>query len=456
MIAIDQGAAHSRVAVMEGASPRVIPNLVGSCATPTIVAFTEDGDVRVGEAARRASFEDASGSGVLPVLGLLGRKLDARGAREVRRWAPAARLAAAPNGDLRVIVADDALSPAEIAAHLLGHFQAAAERYLAETVDEVVVAVPAAFDDIQRQAVRDAGEIVGMRVVRLVNRSAAVALGAGLANGDRRRNVAVCDFGGDGFDMSILEVDGGWVRVRATAGILAEPGVPLLEPAEALCRRALADARLAAEPIDEALLLGAQAQAACASDLVRRAFGKPPGEGYDLDDGVVRGAAVLAGILQGEVRGLVLLDATSHTLGIETRDGTFTPVIERNSTIPTRKRRVFTTIADNQTRVLVHVLQGESDLAAYNRSLHKFELVGIPRAPRGKPQIEVAFAIDVDGTMSVEAADQETDRRQAIRVHASAGLGREEVERLAALWLAKASTPSSRPSDRFISMRQTA
>ncbi len=455
MIAIDLGAAHSQVAAMAGGSPRVIPNLDGCRATPTIVGFAEDGEARVGQAARQVAFEESSGS-ILPVLGLLGRKLDARGAREVRRWAPLARLGAAANGDLRVIVVDDSLSPSEIAAHLLGQLKAAAEGYLAETVDEAVIAVPASFNDVQRQATRDAGQIAGMHVVRLVNRSTAAGLGVGLASGDRRRNVAVCDFGGDSFDASILEIDGGWVRARATAGTLAEQGEPLLEPAEAPCRRCLADARLATEPIDEVLLSGPLARAQSSSDLVQRVFGKPPRRRIDPGDGVVTGAALLAGILQGEARDLVLLDVTSHTLGIETKDGTFTPVIERNSTIPTRKRRVFTTIADNQTRVLVHVLQGESDLAAYNKSLHKFELLEIPRAPRGKPQIEVAFAIDVDGTMSVEAADQETERRQAIRVHASGGLAPLEVEQLAARWRAKAARLSPRPPDRFISMRQTA
>jgi molecular chaperone DnaK (HSP70) len=437
MIAIDLGPAHSQIAVTNGGSPRVIPGFDGCRATPTIVGFNEDGIV-------------------LPVLRLLGRKLDARGAREIRRWAPPAWLGAAANGDLRVIVGDEALSPSEIAAHLLGQLKAAAERYLAEPVDEAVIAVPAFFDDVQRQATRDAGQIAGMKVVRLVNRSTAVGLGLGLASGHRRRTLAVCDFGDDSFDLSVLEIDGGWVRVRATAGTLAKPGEPLLEPAEALCRRCLADARLESEPIDEVLLSGPRARAQCSAELVQRVFAKPPSRRVGLEDGVALGAATLAGILQGELRDLVLLDVTSHTLGIETKNGTFTPVIERNSTIPTRKKRVFTTIADHQTRVLVHVLQGESDLAAYNRSLHKFELVEIPRAPRGKPQIEVAFGIDVDGALSVEATDQETERRQAIRGQACAGLGRDEVERLAALRLAKGPALSCSPPGRLISMRQTA
>ena len=452
MIGVDLGATHSRVAVMEGASPRVIPNQDGSRATPTLVAFSEDGEPRVGEAARRQAIQDPRAS-VVAVLPLLGRKLDARAAREGGRWTRG-RLAAAVNGDLRVVVAGEALSAPEIAAHLLGHLKAAVEHQLGETVDEAVIAVPSSFNDLQRQAARDAGSIAGLRVARLVNRSTAAALGLGLESCDRR-NVAICDFGPSSFDVSILEIDDGWVQVRATAGMPDEPDEALLESAAALGRRCLADARLAPEQVDEALLLGGQAPMGV-SDMVQRVFGKPPRLRTDLDESVVRGAAIQAGILQGEVGDLVLLDVTPHTLGIETKDGTFTPVIERNTTIPTRKRRVFTTIADSQTRVLVHVLQGESDLAAYNKSLHKFELLEIPRAPRGKPQIEVAFGIDVNGAMSVEANDQETGCRQAIRVEASGGLSRAEVERLAARGLAKEPRRASSPGRRLVSMSQTA
>jgi len=454
MIGVALGATHARVAVMDSGSPHVIPSLDGALATPTLVAFSEDGEPRVGEAARRQALR-APGTSVVAVLRLLGRKLDARAAREGGRWARA-RLAAAANGDLRVMVAGEALSPPEIAAQLLGHLKAAAEHQLGETVDEAVIAVPSSFNDLQRQATRDAGLIAGLRVARLVNGSTAAALGLGRESCDRRRNVAICDFGGGGFDVSILEIAGGWVQVRATAGTSEEPAEALLESAAALCRRCLADARLAPEQVDEALLLGGQARPPRATDLVERVFGKPPGPRTDLEESVVRGAAIQAGILQGDVRDLVLLDVTPHTLGIETKDGTFTPVIERNTTIPTRKRRVFTTIADNQTRVLVHVLQGESDLAAYNKSLHKFELLEIPRAPRGKPQIEVAFGIDVNGAMSVEANDQETGCRQAIQVHASGGLSRAEVERLAARWLAKDPRRASSPGRRLVSMSQTA
>ncbi|MFI4945227.1 MAG: Hsp70 family protein [Burkholderiales bacterium] len=433
MIGVDLGATHSRIAVMEGGSPRVIPNLDGTRATSTLVAFGADGEPRVGEAARRQAIQDPRSS-VVAVLRLLGRKLDARTAQERGRWARG-RLAAAANGDLRVMVAGEALSPPEIAAHLLGHLKAAAEHQLGETVDEAVIAVPSSFDDLQRQATRDAGSIAGLRVARLVNRPTAAALGLGLESRERR-NVAICDFGPGSLDVSILEIDDGWVQVRATAGTPEQPGEALLESAAALCRRCLADARVSPEQVGEALLLGGQAPMGV-SDMVQRVFGKAPGLRTGLDESVVLGAAIQAGILQGQVSDLVLLDVTPHTLGIETKDGTFTPVIERNATIPTRKRRVFTTIADNQTRVLVHVLQGESDLAAYNKSLHKFELLEIPRAPRGKPQIEVAFGIDVNGAMSVEANDQETGCRQAIQVHASGGLSRAEVERLAARGLAK-------------------
>jgi len=442
MIAIHLGAAQSQVAVMAGGSPRVIPNLEGRRATPTIVGFAEDGEPRVGEAARQLSAFDGSRACVLSLADLLGRKLDARTAREARRWAPAARLGAAANGDLRVIVGDGALSPPEIAAHLLGSLKAAAELRLGEAVDEAVIAVPAAFNDLQRQAIRDAGEIAGLRVARLVNASTAAALALGLESCDRRRRVAVCHLDGHGFDVSIVEIEEGWVRVLATAGALGVPGESLLETAAGLCRRSLEDARRAPEQVDEALLAG-EDRTPGSRDLVQRAFGKPPSR-VTLADGAVLGAAIQAGVLRGEVRDLVLLEATSHTLGIETKGGTFTPVIERGSTIPTRKRRLFTTIADGQTHVLVHVLQGESDLAAFNQSLHKFDLVEIPWARRGKPQIEVAFAIDANGAMSVEATDRETERRQAIRVHASSGLARSEVERLARLRLDKEPISMSR------------
>jgi len=453
MVAIHLGAAESKVAVMCGASPRLIPTLEGHRATPTIVGFDEAAEPHVGEAASLlAAFEDSTGS-VLPIVGLLGRKLDARTAREARRWAPGARLGAAANGDLRVIVGDDALSPPEIAAHLLGYLKAAAEQRLGETVDEAVIAVPAAFDDLQRQATRDAGEIAGLRVARLVNASTAAGLGLGLESRDRRRRVALCHFEGDGFEVSILEIEDGWVRVLATAGAFGNPGASPFESAAGLCRRCLDDARLAPDEIDEVRVAGEARTGP--SDLVRRVFGKAPSRA-SLADGVVLGAALQAGVLQGEVRDLVLLDATSHTLGIETKDGTFTPVIERGSTIPARKRRLFTTIADGQTHVLVHVLQGESDLAAFNQSLHKFDLVEIPWARRGKPQIEVAFAIDVNGATSVEATDRETERRQGIRVHASGGLSRTEVERLARLRLAKPPLRSSSPDERLLSMSRTA
>ena len=453
MIAIHLGAAESQVAVMVGRSPRVIPNLEGHRATPTIVGFNEAGGAYVGEAARLLSaFEDSPG-GVLPVVSLLGRKLDARTARAARRWA-GARLGAAANGDLRVIVGDDALSPPEIAAHLFGYLKAAAERRLGERVDEAVIAVPAAFDDLQRQATRDAGEIAGLRVVRLVNASTAAALSLGLESPGRRRRVALSHFECQSFDVSILEIDDGWVRVLATAGAFGDAGESFVESAAGLCRRSLEDARLAPQQIDEVLVAGEQARTG-SSDLVQRMFGKGPGR-VSPTDGVVLGAALQAGLLQGELSDLVLLDATPHTLGIETKDGTFTPVIERASTIPTRKRRLFTTIADGQTHVLVHVLQGESDLAAFNQSLHKFDLVEIPWARRGKPQIEVAFSVDVNGAMSVEATDRETQRRQAIRVHASGGLCRTEVERLARLWLTKPPTGSSSPDERLLSMSRTA
>ena len=505
MIGIDLGTTLSRVAVLDRGRPRLIPSREGAQATPSVVGYGVGREPLVGDSARRLA-STSPARAVFAILRLVGRKLD-RGTLKAAGRFPPLRLAAAANGDVRLVVEDEPVSPPEIAAILLRELKAGAEEHLGEAVDAAVVSVPSAFDDLQRQAVRDAARIAGLGC-RLVNASTAAALSYALGSGRRTGCVAVCDLGGGTLDVSIVELADGLVQVRATGGDASLGGVdfdrslvewlagelrlhagesfepdaatlcelahaaevakrelsiaaraeialpsrageargtrrgaltrsqleeaqaPLVERAAEHCARLLAEARLG-EPVDDVLLLGGQSRAPQVIESVSRVFGRPPSRAACMDERVAMGAAILAAIVEGAVEDLLLVDATPHTLGIETRDGTFTPLVERNSRIPTRKTRVFTTIHDNQTRVLVHVLQGESDLAAYNRSLQKFELVEIPRAPRGQPQIEVAFGIDVNGTTSVEATDQATGRRQAIRVHPSGGLSAEEVDRLA-------------------------
>ena len=509
MIGIDLGTTHCLAAVVERGQPRVIPSREGTRTTPAIVGFSAGRERIVGESARRLASASPARA-VLAVVRLMGRKLDRGTLQEASRWLPFG-LAAAPNGDLRVVIDGESFSPPEIAALLLRELKAAAEEHLGEAVGEAVVSVPSSFDDLQRQATRDAARIAGLEVCRLVNGSTAAALSYAVGSGRRSGCVAVCDLGGGTLDVSIVDLADGLVQVRATGGDaslggedfdrrivewltgelrsqaggelesdaslrrrLAEAAetakrelsvvrqaeialpfpadggqssarfralltrqklegamAPLVERAADACRRCLADARLGPGQIDDVLLLGGQSRAPQVIDAVRAVFGRPPRRAASMDERVAMGAAIQAGIVRGEVEDVVLVDVTPHTLGIETRDGTFTPLIERNSRIPTRKTRVFTTIHDDQTRVLVHVLQGESDLAAYNRSLQKFELLQIPRAPRGQPQIEVAFGVDVNGAMSVEATDMATGRRQAIQVHPSGGLSRADVDRLA-------------------------
>jgi molecular chaperone DnaK len=503
IIGIDLGTSWSRVAVMDRGRPRMIPSRDGATATPSIVAWAAGGEPLVGDSARRLAATSPEHA-VSAIVRLVGRKLDRAVLEEAGRFLPF-RLAGAPNGDLRFVIEGECVSPPEVAAVLLRELRACAEEDLGDPVAEAIVAVPSSFDDLQRQAVRDAARIAGL-ACRLVNGSTAAALSYSLGSGRQCGSIAVCDLGGGTLDVSIVDLADGLVQVRATGGdaflggldfdrlviewlagelrkdavLPADPDAcalrklgdsvesakrelsialraeialpapsgeavasreltrrqlerataPLVERAANVCGRCLAEARLA-QPVDDVLLLGGQSRAPLVVDAVTRAFGKPPSRAVSMDERVAMGASILAGIVEGEVEGLLLVDATAHTLGIETRDGTFTPLVERGSRIPTRKTRVFTTIHDNQTRVLVHVLQGESDLAAYNRSLQKFELVEIPRARRGEPQIDVAFGIDVNGTMSVEATDQATGRRQAIRVHPSGGLSPAEVDRLA-------------------------
>ncbi len=505
-IGIDLGTTNSCVAVMEGGAPQVIPNQEGARTTPSIVGFTAKGERLVGQIAKRQALTNPENT-VFAVKRLIGRKLTSEETQHAQQFLPY-HLVEAPNGDVHIKVEDKVYAPPEIAAFVLQKLRAAAEEYLGESVEEAIITVPAYFNDPQRQATKDAGQIAGLKVSRIINEPTAAALAYGVKNA-RGQYVAVYDLGGGTFDISILEMNEGLFQVRATGGdtylggedfdqriidwlieefkketeinladdrmalqrlkeaaekakcelstaqqteivppfISADNSGPrhlntvltrenyesltdnLLERTVAPCENCIKDSGLSASQIDE-VLVGGQTRAPKVAEIVRRVFGKEPNRGVNPDEGIAIGAAIQTGIMAGEVRDLVLLDVTPHTLGIETKDGTFTPLIERNSTIPTRKSRVFTTVADNQTGVNVHILQGESDMAAYNKSLAKFELTDIPPAPKGVPQIEVAFEIDVNGIVSVSAVDQATGQSQSIVIQPSSGLSQSEMQSL--------------------------
>ena len=468
MIGIDLGTTSSCVAVMEGGVPQVVPNQEGRRTTPSVVSFGADGEIVVGEAAKRRALLEPANT-VLGVKRLIGRTFDSLQCEAFRRFA-SFEVVPAPNGDAHVRAAGRVYSPPEICALVLAKLKAAAEDHLGEDVDEAIITVPAYFNDPQRQATKDAGLIAGLRVSRIINEPTAAALVHGLKGELRSQKfVAVYDLGGGTFDITILEMGDGLFQVRGTGGdsflggddfderimrwLLAEcrretgmdvartrelllrlreaaeafkrelshaeevevvaPFLPgdasragslitalsrrqyegltrdLLEQTIGSCERCLADAGMRPDQVDEVILVGGQSRAPGVIEVARRVFGREPSLAVHPHEGVALGAAIQTGIIQGEVKDLVLLDVVAHTLGIETKNGTFTPLIERNSTIPTRKSRVFTTVADGQTRVELHVLQGESDMAAYDKSLVKFELTGIEPAPAGKPQIEV-------------------------------------------------------------------
>jgi len=509
MIGIDLGTTNSCVAVMEGGVPQVIPNQEGARTTPSIVGFTAKGERLVGQIAKRQALTNPKNT-VYAVKRLIGRKFDSPEAEMAVKFLPF-ELSPSDNGDVHIKIEDKVYSPPEISSFILQKLKAAAEDYLGEVVEEAIITVPAYFDDPQRQATKDAGQIAGLKVSRIINEPTAAALAYGLkSEAATGQKVAVYDLGGGTFDITILEMSDGLFQVLATGGdtylggedfdqriidwliaefqgetqidlaqdrmalqrlkeaaekakcelstaqqteivlpfISADASGPkhlntvlarekyeelsddLLERTVEPCTRCLADAGLKPEDIDEVLLVGGQTRAPKVTELAKKVFGRESNRAVNPDEGVAMGAAIQTGIIQGEVKDLVLLDVTPHTLGIETKDGTFTALIERNSTIPTRKSRVFTTVADNQTRVEVHVLQGESDMSAYNKSLAKFELTNIPPAPKGVPQVEVTFEIDVNGVYNTKAQDQATGREQSMTIHPSGGLSQQEVSRL--------------------------
>jgi molecular chaperone DnaK len=507
ILGIDLGTTNCCVAVVEGANPQVLANREGSRTTPSIVAFTEDGERLVGQIAKRQAITNPLAT-VFAVKRLVGRKFDSqesRHAREVLSY----EITRAPNGDVKIQARGREYSPEEISAFILREIKEFSEEVLGEEITEAIITVPAYFDDAQRQATRDAGRIAGLEVLRIINEPTAAALAYGL---DRKGSevVAVYDLGGGTFDISILELGDGIYEVKATAGdtylggedfdkkimdwlledfqkiagidlkqdrmalqrlkeasekakcelssamettitlpfISADASGPkhinrtltrdrfeqlvadLIDRTAAPCLDALSAAKLQPSDVDSVILVGGQTRTPKVGRMVAELFGREPSREINPDEVVAIGAAIQGGVLKGEIKEVVLLDVTPLSLGIETHGGMFEKLIERNATIPTKNTKVFTTVADNQSVVEIHVLQGERELAKENKSLGRFELVGIPTAPRGVPQIEVNFAIDSNGIVHVSARDLATGKAQGMQINPAGGLSQSEIDRI--------------------------
>jgi len=492
---------------MEGGDPAVIANQEGNRTTPSMVAFTDSGERIVGQVAKRQAVTNSENT-VYAIKRLIGRKY---ASKEVQQDIPISpyKITEAPNNDAQITIRDRNYSPAEISSMILTKMKQTAEEYLGEKIQDVVITVPAYFNDSQRQATKDAGKIAGLNVLRIINEPTAAALAYGL---DKKKDekIAVFDLGGGTFDISILEIGDGVFEVKSTNGdthlggedfdqalisylvtefkkdqgidirgdkmalqrlkeaaekakmelsssmetdinlpfITADASGPkhmnikltraklevlvsdLIDKLEGPCKTALKDANLSPNEIDEVILVGGMTRMPRVQQKVKEIFGKDPNKGVNPDEVVAIGAAIQGGVLKGEVKDVLLLDVTPLSLGIETLGSIMTKLIEKNTTIPTRKSQIFSTAADNQPAVSIHVLQGERSMAQDNRTLGRFELVGIPPAPRGVPQIEVAFDIDANGIVHVSAKDLGTGKEQSIQITASSGLSEAEIEKL--------------------------
>ncbi len=479
VIGIDLGTTNSCVAIMEGGKPRVIENSEGDRTTPSIVAFTKDGEVLVGQPAKRQAVTNPQNT-LFAIKRLIGRKFEDEVVQRDIKMVPY-KVSRADNGDAWVEVQGKKMAPPEISARVLMKMKKTAEDYLGEAVSEAVITVPAYFNDSQRQATKDAGRIAGLAVKRIINEPTAAALAYGLDKQGGDRKIAVYDLGGGTFDISIIEiaeVDGErQFEVLSTNGdtflggedfdlriinFLAEQfqkesGVDVRQDPLAMqrlklvedlvqktvgpCRTAMKDAGLATADVAEVILVGGQTRMPLVQKYVKDFFGKEPRKDVNPDEAVAVGAAIQAGVLSGEVKDVLLLDVTPLSLGIETLGGVMTKLIEKNTTIPTKAANTFSTAPtkaantfstadDNQTAVTIHVLQGERDRAADNKSLGKFDLSDIPPAPRGMPQVEVSFDIDANGILNVSARDKATGKEQKIVIKASSGLTEDEIKRM--------------------------
>ena len=508
VIGIDLGTTNSCVAVMEGGKPRVLENAEGMNTTPSIVAFTEDGEKLVGLPAKRQAVTNPINT-LFAIKRLIGRRYDDPMVEKDKKLVPY-KIVEGPNGDAWVEAHGKTYSPQQVSAFILQKMKETAEAKLGETVTQAVITVPAYFNDAQRQATKDAGKIAGLEVLRIINEPTAAALSYGLEKKTEAKTIAVYDLGGGTFDISILEIGDGVFEVKATNGdtflggedfdmklvhyladeFKKEQGIDLRNDKLALqrlkeaaekakielsssqqtevnlpfitadqsgpkhltmkltrakleslvddliartrgpCEKALKDAGLKAAEIDEVVLVGGMTRMPKVQQVVKEVFGQEPHRGVNPDEVVAVGAAIQAGVLQGDVKDVLLLDVTPLSLGIETLGGVFTRLIERNTTIPTKKGQTFSTAEDGQSAVTIRVSQGEREMAADNKLLGQFDLVGIPPAPRGLPQIEVTFDIDANGIVHVSAKDKATAKEQSIRIKASGGLSENEIDQM--------------------------